>query len=101
MDERVTMMMTVMMEVAHVRFWGRAPPRRLAVPDRVWRTGPLTAPSLLRPLRRREEQGRIRESHKEAVTFMYDRPEEGDSTRRVVAYFNRLSYNMRAGIRRA
>lgn len=83
-DERM------MMKLAHVGFGGRAPPR----PNRVGRTGPLAA---LR--RRREEQGRIRESHEETVRFMYDGSEEGDSTRRVVACL--FFYQISTAIRRA
>jgi len=90
------MMMMMMMERlcrAHVVFWGRAPPRHGLDPgallghgDSVGRSGPLTALSLSR--RPREENGRVREAHQEAVALVDDRPEERDRARRVVAYFN-------------
>jgi hypothetical protein len=87
------MMMMERLCRAHVVFWGRAPPRHGLVPaallghgDSVGRSGPLTAPPLSR--RPREEKGRVREAHQEAVALVDDRPEERDRARQVVAYFN-------------
>jgi hypothetical protein len=51
--------------------------------DKVGRTGPLSAQSLREGPG--EEQRRVRESHKEAMTFVDDGPEDRDGARQVVA----------------